>query len=273
MDIKTVSILGCGWFGLTFAEALVEKGYVVKGSTTSKEKLENIKSIGAQPYLLNLNEDADLPIDFFKTDALFVSVPPRAKTDNSQNYGKKLKRIAESAVGITKQLIFISSTGVFEDGNFEVDENSKPNPESVAGKALLQAENLWKDYTQFTTTIIRFAGLIGPKRNLAKFFAGKSDIANGKAPINLIALQDCIGLCLCLLEIQQFGGVYHGVSPHHPTREAFYTQLCKVSGMDKPMFKDEQLDWKQINAVNVTGKLGYSFEVQNWFEWMENCKL
>ncbi|MFN0255926.1 SDR family oxidoreductase [Pedobacter ureilyticus] len=273
MEIKTVSILGCGWFGLAFAKVLVNKGYNVKGSTTSMEKLADLKSVGIQPYLFNLSEAADLPSEFFDTDVLFVSVPPRAKTDQAQNYAEKLQRVAQSALKRTKQIVFISSTGVFEDGNFEVDENSQPNPVSAAGKALLEAENLWENYPQFTTTIIRFAGLIGPKRNLAKFFAGKMDIPNAKAPINLIALEDCIGLCLRLLETQQFGGVYHGVSPHHPTRETFYTQLCEVSGMEKPMFKNELLDWKQINSVNVTDKLGYTFEVQNWFEWMEAAEI
>ena len=273
MEIKTVSILGCGWFGLAFAKALVKAGYIVKGSTTSTEKLADLKSVGIQPYLLNLNENADLPSEFFDTDVLFVSVPPRAKTNQAQNYAEKLKRVAQSAAGSIKQLVFISSTGVFEDGNFEVNESSQPNPVSAAGNALLRAENLWENYPQFNITIIRFAGLIGPNRNLAKFFAGKTDIPNGKAPINLIALQDCIGLCLSLLQTQQFGGVYHGVSPHHPTRETFYTQLCEVSGMDKPTFKDELLEWKQINAVNVTDKLGYAFEVQNWFEWMETAEM
>jgi len=273
MEIKTVNILGCGWFGLAFAKTLVQRGYHVKGSTTSFEKLDDLKVHGIQPYLLNLNENAELSSDFFDSDVLFVSVPPRAKTDQAQNYAEKLKKIADAAIGRTKQLVFISSTGVFEDGNFEVDENSIPNPALAAGKALLEAENLWKNYVQFNTTIIRFAGLIGPNRNLAKFFAGKSDIPNGKAPINLIALQDCIGLCLRLMETKQFGGIYHGVTPHHPTREEFYTALAEVSGMEKPSFKKEILDWKQINSVNVTSKLGYNFEVKNWFEWMNNCAL
>ncbi|SOD20190.1 NAD(P)H-binding protein [Pedobacter xixiisoli] len=273
MDIKTISILGCGWFGLPFAKTLMEKGFKVKGSTTSADKLEQLRQEGIKPFPINLNETTDLPADFFDADLLFVNVPPRAKTESAVSYPDKLKSIADAAKGQVKQVIFISSTGVFEDGNFEVDENSQPNPESASGKALLDAENLWKAYPQFTTTIIRFAGLIGPNRNLSKFFAGKVDIPNGEAPINLITLQDGIELCLRLLETQQFGVVYHGVSPHHPTREAFYTELCRVSGMAKPVFKDELLDWKQINSVNVSEKLNYKFEVQNWFDWMKNSPI
>lgn len=270
MEIKTISLLGCGWFGMPFAKILVKKGYTVKGTTTSNDKLELLAAQGIQPYQINLNETADLPKDFFNTDVIFVCVPPRAKTNDAQHYAEKLKRVAAAAQERVKQVVFISSTGVFEsvfeDGNFKVDENTPPNPNNDAGKALLAAENLWQNYPQFTTTIIRFAGLIGPDRNLAKFFAGRADIPNGKAPINLIALQDSIGLCLRLLETQKFGGIYHGVSPHHPTRKEFYTRLCEISAMEKPVFKDELLEWKQINSINVP-KLGYLFEVTNWFEY------
>ncbi|MGV3545716.1 MAG: SDR family oxidoreductase [Pedobacter sp.] len=271
MEIKTVSILGCGWFGLPFAKELVAKGFTVKGSTTSVDKLDKLRAERIEPYLINLNEKTNLPSDFFDTDVLFVNVPPRAKTESASSYPDKLKSIADAAVNI-KQVVFISSTGVFEDGNFEVDENSVPKPTAAASIALWEAEQVFKNSTSFNTTIIRFAGLIGPGRNLAKFFAGRADVPNGKAPINLITLDDCIGLCLQLLETQQFGGVYHGVSPHHPTREEFYTALCEVSGMEKPTFKDELLDWKQINSINVS-KLGYNFKVQNWFEWMETTEF
>lgn len=272
MDIKTISILGCGWFGLPFAKALLAKGFRVKGSTTGTDKLEKLRAEGIEPYQINLNETKDLPSDFFDTDVLFVNVPPRAKTENAASYPEKLKRVV-AAAGKVKEVVFISSTGVFEDGNFEVDENTVPNPESDASKALMGAEQVFKTNTNFNTTIIRFAGLIGPGRNLAKFFAGRADVPNGKAPINLITLDDCIGLCLQFLETQNFGGIYHGVSPHHPIREDYYTALCEVSEMEKPAFKDELLEWKQINSVNVSAKLGYNFTVKNWFEWMENPTL
>jgi len=273
MEIKKVSILGCGWFGLPFAKHLVSKGYQVKGSTTSEQKLSELKQDGIAPFLIDLNQSSDLPADFFDTDVLLVNVPPRAKSADAVNYLTKLKPIAEAAKGKIKHLVFISSTGVFEDGNFTVDETGYPQPTTEAGKVLLEAENLWKAYPQFSVTIIRFAGLLGPGRNLAKFFAGKTDIPNGKAPVNLITLDDCIGVCTHLLETQKFGEIYHAVVPHHPSRSEFYTNLCEVSGMQPPHFKDELLEWKQINAVALPEKLGYVFKVQNWFKWMKHPTL
>lgn len=267
MEIKTVSILGCGWFGLPFAKTLVAHGFTVKGSTTSVDKLAQLSANGIEPFQINLNETSGLPADFFTTDVLFISVPPRAKTAEAAQYPDKLRKVAEAAKNV-KQIVFISSTGVFEDGNFEVDETADTNPE--ANKALYEAEQLFKE---LNATIIRFAGLIGPNRNLAKFFAGKTDVPNGKAPINLIALEDCIGLCLQLLKTQQFGEIYHAVTPHHPSRKEFYTKLCEVSGMEKPAFKDELTNWKQINSINVPNQLAYDFKVKNWFDWMGNSPV
>lgn len=269
MEIKTISILGCGWFGLPFAKTLVAKGFKVKGSTTQTDKLEQLKAEGIEAYQINLNQTAALPADFFDADVLFINVPPRAKTAEASSYPEKLKRVAEAGSKV-KEVVFVSSTGVFEDGNFKVDENTTPKPESDSSIALREAEEVFTSKPSFRTTVIRFAGLIGPGRNLARFFAGKAGAPNGKAPINLITLEDCIGLCLHLLQTQKFGEIYHAVTPHHPTRAEFYTKLCEVSGMEKPVFADELLAWKEIRSINVGNNLGYSFKVQNWFSWMEN---
>ncbi len=273
MENKTVGILGCGWFGLPFAKALLQSGYKVKGSTTNADKLRALEELGIEPYQINLNDTGELPEEFFKLDVLFVNVPPRAKSEEVSTYPEKLKAVAKVAEGNVKQIIFISSTGVFEDGNFEVDENTPPQPETEAGKALLAAEEVFSQHNKFVTTIIRFAGLIGPGRNLAKFFAGREQVPNGKAPVNLIALADCIGICLRLINTNAFGRIYHAVMPQHPTRNEFYTALCEASGMEKPIFKEELLAWKKINSVNVADKLAYTFEVGDWFEWMKTASL
>jgi glycerol-3-phosphate dehydrogenase len=53
----TVSILGCGWYGLPLAKTLVAKGINVKGSTTSAGKLETLAETGIKPFLIDLSAD------------------------------------------------------------------------------------------------------------------------------------------------------------------------------------------------------------------------
>ena len=258
MEIKTIGILGCGWYGFALAEALLADGYEVKGSTTSENKLAQLKEAVIMPYIVNLATH-EFDADFFNCDVLIISIPPRKNNNALVSYVDQIKMIAEIAKA--KQVIFISSTGIYQDGNFIVDENTIPEPTSETGKSLLAAETTLRDNPDFTTTVIRFGGLIGPNRNLAKHFAGKTDISNGLAPINLIHLYDCIGITKAVLSKKAFGIIYHGVSPIHPTRAAFYTQACINSGFEKPEFINELLDWKQIESVVIPRVLNYKWKV------------
>ncbi|RZL52644.1 MAG: SDR family NAD(P)-dependent oxidoreductase, partial [Pedobacter sp.] len=185
MENKTISILGCGWYGLPLAKAVLASGFKVKGSTTSQDKLAVLANNGIEPYLID-TESENLDQDFFKCDLLLISIPPKVNSGQLP-YPDKIKNIAATAQNAgVKQVILISSTGIYQDGNFVVDEDIIPTPNTPVGRELLAAENILKENNSFNSTIIRFAGLIGPDRNLAKHFAGKSEIANGLAPINLI---------------------------------------------------------------------------------------
>ena len=50
---KQISILGCGWLGLPLAEQFLERGYIVKGSTTSVANHGLLKSKNIIPYSYN----------------------------------------------------------------------------------------------------------------------------------------------------------------------------------------------------------------------------
>ncbi len=264
MKKEVISILGCGWYGLALAEALLKEGYVVKGSTTSDSKIPQMKSLGIDPYLINFGDDEQrFDRNFFNCDVLIISIPPRKNNaEAAVGFTNQVKIIASIATDEKiKHVIFISSTGIYQDGNFIVDETVKPAPINETGKSLLEAETSLKQQQSFATTIIRFGGLIGPDRNLAKHFAGKVNIDNGLSPINLIHLTDCIGLTLAILAQKKFGYLYHGVSPDHPTRADFYTQLCIESGFPSPQFVNELRDWKQIDSINIPNILGYKWKV------------
>jgi len=272
IDLKTaikppISILGCGWYGFALAKELINSGHKVKGSTTSVDKLAVLKEAGIEPYLVNFEDGkSEYEASFFDTEILIISIPPKSKSPNLIDYPNKISSIALTAKKHNvKQIILISSTGVFQDGNFVVNELTIPEPSSESGKMMLMAEESLRQDPSFKTTIIRFSGLIGPDRNLAKHFAGKNDLANGQAPINLIHLADCIGLTQSIIDQKAFGNIYHGVSPDHPTRATFYTKACIASGFPSPNFINELLAWKRIESIN-TQALGYQYKVQNWLE-------
>jgi nucleoside-diphosphate-sugar epimerase len=259
----TVSILGCGWYGLELAKSLVNKWVKVKGSTTTTDKLSLLAASGIEPYLIDLSPAKEtIDPSFFECDVLWISIPPKARSGNGGEYLLKIERlISLIKTHNIKQVVLISSTGVYGDSNAEVTELDNPNPDSESGKVLLAAEELLKEQTAFTTTIIRFAGLIGPGREPGRFFTGKTDVPNGEAPVNLIHLTDCIGISNAILDKQAFGYTYNAVSPSHPTRANFYTQAAVASGLEPPHFIEEKENWKLVTGVNVNEVLGYEYQV------------
>lgn len=266
---ESISILGCGWYGMALAKALLAKGYRVKGSTTSEDKLHFLEQAGIEPYLISFNGPG-LPDcqDFFASDILFISIPPKRNLPQPEDYLSKMEAIKLTLEkSQVQEVVFISSTGIYEDGRFVVDESVVPQPDSPAGNALWGAEQLFKTSGAFNTTIIRFGGLFGPNRNLAKHFAGRKAIANGLAPINLIHLDDCIAISLELISQKAFGHTYHGVSPFHPSRAEFYTKACLVNGLESPAFLMEKTDWKQVESIELPAQLNYAFKVADWKQW------
>jgi nucleoside-diphosphate-sugar epimerase len=268
---ETISILGCGWYGFSLATALIDKGFIVKGSTTSADKLQKLADANVKPYLVSFSADNETydPL-FFVCDVLWIAIPPKIRTDNGEDYLGKIKRIINAIkLNSAKQVVFISSTGVYGDSNAEINELSEPLPDSASGKALLQAETLLKQQTEFKTTIIRLAGLIGPGRDPGRFLTGKKTVPNGNAPVNLIHLTDCTGISCAILDKQAFGYTYNACSPSHPARNDFYTKAATRLGLEVPEFIAEQKNWKIVSSVNAEKILGYKYEIDDLMAWLD----
>jgi nucleoside-diphosphate-sugar epimerase len=267
-----VSILGCGWYGKALAEYLVNKGISLKGSTTSPEKLDQLAESGISPFLVQFEANNQYfdPV-FFECDILIISIPPRLKKGEASAYLPKISRIIQTiSQSKIKRVIYISSTGVYGDHNKAVTEHDEPNPNTESGKILLEAENLFRQANVFKTTVIRFGGLVGPGRHPGRFFTGKRDIPNGMSPINLIHLDDCIGIIMAIIEQNAFGYLFNACSPDHRTKEDFYREVSLKGGYEAPEFIHELTNWKIVGSSNLKPILDYEFKVQKWANCLFN---
>lgn len=262
-DKTKISILGCGWYGSALGKALIADGMQVKGSTTSPAKMEELAAQGIQPYIVNFSPGEEIyDAVFFDCDVLWIAIPPKSRSGEGAVFIEKIKGIIHAIKQFAVQnVVFISSTGVYADCNQQVNEESDPQPNTEAGRILFEAESLFRVEDIFKTTIIRFAGLIGPGRNPGRFFAGKKEIPNGAAPVNLIHLDDCIGISKAILAKQAFGYLFNGCSPEHLTKVDFYTQAALDSGFERPEFIKDMKEWKIVESVNVGPILGYQYKV------------
>ena len=270
--MKKISILGCGWLGLPLAKKLIEKRNSVKGSTTSENKLSILKDAGINPFLVALESESvsETINDFLaESEILIIDIPPklRANTDSSRKlFVEKIETLIPFIEKSTiKKVLFVSSTSVYGDQNDLITEETNPNPETESGKQLLLAEAILQKNQNFETTILRFGGLIGEDRHPVKFLAGKENLENPDAPVNLIHQKDCIGIIEEIIFQSKWNEVFNAVAPFHPSREDYYTQKAKEQNLILPKFSTEKSNIKKIiSSEKVQDILNYEFKLDEY---------
>ena len=238
-----ISILGCGWLGLPLAKVLLQNGFGVKGSTTSTEKLTYLKQSGIEPFLISLSEKETIGAfsEFIlDSEILIINIPPKLRSPEKENFVAKIRHtipfIEQSTI---KNVLFISSTSVYNDAVQLVYHDTPPNPDTESGKQLLETEQLLQNNTHFKTTILRFGGLIGQDRHPVKFLAGRDNLDHPEAPINLIHQNDCIGIILQIIATASWNETFNAVTPFHPSRKKYYTQKAIDMNLPLPQFTFE----------------------------------
>lgn len=252
--MKNISILGCGWLGKSLAISLISKGFLVKGSTTSPEKLIDFQNENIQPFLIDISQD-EINADFLYSDILIIAITSKSEDD----FTRWISNIEKSTI---KKVIFISSTSVYPSLNkvmTEVDE--------TINNSLAIIEDLFRINTHFKTTIIRFAGLFGGERHPANWFQNGRKILQPNGFVNMIHRDDCIGIIEEIIAQNCFGETFNACSNHHPTRKEFYENAKKSRGFESPVFEEnEVLSWKIISSEKVQKALNYSFKHDDLLE-------
>ena len=262
-----ISILGCGWLGLPLAGHLVKTGYRVKGSTRTKNDFRVLEEKGIDPHFLVLDpeirgENLDA---FFDSQILIINFPPERRDDIASYHELQaislIDRIEASSI---KKVVFVSSSSVYPDLNREVTEDETSPPTKPSGKALLKFETLLNSSSQFRTTIFRFAGLIGYDRMPGRFLAGKKEVSNGEAPVNLIHRDDCINIIHRVIEKDIWGETLNACSDIHPKRKDYYINAAKKMGLTPPDFiETDKYSYKIVNNNKLKRVLNYSFKYPN----------
>jgi nucleoside-diphosphate-sugar epimerase len=254
--LRTLSIIGCGWLGLPLAQNLIKNGFQIIGTTTTLEKVNSLSKLGIHAVKYTLGDE--LPKEIIKSEAIIITIPPRGI-----DYMANLEKLQNELSGYNKQLIFISSTSVYSDTGREVFEHDAIDiPSSHTGISLLRAENLFVN-SSLNTTVVRFSGLFGPERNPGRFLAGKKNLTGSNNPVNLIHLDDCIGIISKIIELGITNDIFNGCAPIHPSRKEFYTKAANLLGMDPLEFSEMDSSYKIVDSSKVQKLLNYEFKYAN----------
>lgn len=266
---RQISILGCGWLGLPLAKHLMEANYHIKGSTTSLDKIDFLKSEGVDAYYVELAQEGikgDIENYLEESEILILNIPPGLRKHADNDFVKQLSylipHIENSSI---ENVLFIGSTSVYSDDISipTITEKSIPNPDSESGSQLLEVEALFQKNTKFSTTVLRFGGLFGAYRHPAKYLSGKKNLKNPNAPVNLIHLDDCIGIITEIIKQDVWNETFNASTIPHPCKKDYYASICTALNLQPPEFEmNSTSKGKEIDSRKLQRLLNYNFRVK-----------
>jgi nucleoside-diphosphate-sugar epimerase len=255
--VKSVTIIGCGWLGKALGKAFIEKGISVKGTTTTPQKLEELREMGISPFLFQSDLLNNIVLTELGSDVVVVTVPPSKRGQENDSLAMHQRLIEQLKSLGNPPLCYTSSTSAYPDED-RVFTEQDILPEGL----MLNIENLYQSAFP-ECTILRLGGLFGPERNPARFFSGKKIVPRPFAAINMTHQIDAAQALLAIM-ISGKSGIYNVVSPEHPTRVDFYTRAALASGMEVPDFDLTDLPkGKIVSSSKLIREIGYTFQCGN----------
>jgi len=260
MKKERVTIIGFGWLGEPLAVLLKEKGFQVKGSTTSAEKLKKLRDKGMETYILKFSPHPEGKAfqKLFDTDILFINIPPSRRTQADSFHPEQVKYLkALAQQHKIPKIIYTSATSVYPDNNSLVKESDIISKEN--NPALYDAEQiLWKDKT-YDLTVIRYGGLLGVDRIPGRYFSGKENVT-GDTPVNYIHRDDAVSLAEWVIEKGLWNETFNGVAPIHPLKKDIYEKNAAELGFAPPVsYADPGEErWKEVSPAKILAT-GFNF--------------
>jgi nucleoside-diphosphate-sugar epimerase len=198
---------------------------------------ETLKVSGHHVIGTNRSPSAPYPLnppqkphpDIMQADCMIINIPP---FENQLEWFKSWDWNPKTWV------ILISSTGV---------------------PPVLASEEEWVKKSFQFWTIIRFGGLLGGERHPGKHLSGRTGIKGKDWPVNLIHLDDCIGLTEAVLKRRVLRQTINGVCDEHSTKKEFYTRYAQNHGLALPEFDETDSTVGKL-VTNEDAKAFYTFK-------------
>ncbi len=196
-----IAIIGGGWVGKRLAKYLTERNHYVIVTTTTPDKITELKTVAAEVHLLDFNEVSETPF-LNEAELAIFSMPI------SQNIWHKG---FESLSNVFPKSILFSSTGIYPQQNRIFTENDTDHlREDILNSEMKILEKFPK------TVILRLGGLMGDERSLKNFFKNKP-VPHPEKLVNYIHYEDILAAINLLLHSDKLTKIYNLVAPQHPS--------------------------------------------------------
>ncbi|MGL1935355.1 MAG: NAD(P)H-binding protein [Fibrobacterales bacterium] len=257
---KRITIIGSGWLGLPLIAQCVEKGHTVKATTTSPHRIATISAVGAEAFLFDIALPEQHDASLFQSDVLIINIPAK----NITAFKSLITLIEASSI---QSVLLVSSTSVYQATNSTVTENAP----TASNTPLIMIEKMFAESQHFQTTILRFAGLIGPQRHPGRFFSTGKSINNPSAPVNLIHRDDCLGIINAIVTHDAWGEVFNGCAESHPSKIEFYSKAAQQLNHPEPLTTpNSNAPYKRVDGSKISHTLGYHYKYPNCMESLDS---
>ncbi|MEX0608585.1 MAG: hypothetical protein WD016_00335 [Balneolaceae bacterium] len=261
----SVLIIGCGWLGKKLGAELISQKYKVFGTTRSSSNFSTLSGLGINPVKLILPVPKIDELHLPEADTIIISLSPGREREQ---YPPNINQLAQHFSAKKAQVIMYSSTSVYNDLENEVDEkDSTPYKESP--NALLAAEASLLEHCP-DAVILRLCGLYGDERHPATHIAGRKNISDGDAPVNLVHRDDVIQITQKVIEGKVKHEILNVCSTSHPPKKEIYTDITERMELKKPHFLDGGENSKVVSSEKALKKLKVKLLHPDPAEFMKN---
>lgn len=245
VEDKSCFIFGLGYVGAALADALVQDGWTVSGTSTNVPKIQSLRGKGIKAYLFD--DEAGKMVqpealdDLISSSYILSTIAPTTLGQHNDKdavlfeHATDLKRAALG--GKLRWVGYISSTGVYGDRDGAwVSENDDIRPENEKTRNRADAEQAWRTLgsrSGIPMHIFRVAGIYGPGRSAIDTvtkYNGDLEACGGddKQFISRIHVADIVNTLKCSMLHPNPGSIYNVADDLPSTRYEVLSYACKL---------------------------------------------
>ncbi|MBM3208397.1 MAG: NAD-dependent epimerase/dehydratase family protein [Chlamydiae bacterium] len=225
-------VLGCGYLGRMFLNARKEDKQSYIASTTSADKIQELKVFAGSVLQLNGNDLSYLESLIDSIDTILVAVAPGSAQsyedvylNTAQNLKKVLKKVKKPLY-----LLCVSSTFVYEGIKGIADEDSPFVSTRDKAKILYETEKIYLSCQtkDIKVCVLRLGGIYGPGRELERRvekICGKVLPGSPMEPTNHSHVIDVVSAAWYCID-HTIEGLINVVNDSHPSKGELYRNLC-----------------------------------------------
>lgn len=265
MSETDITIIGCGYIGKKVAARLQRQSYHPLCLVHSEASASQCESLGVPAYCFDLDKsDPGLPDEFAQRFAksrmvYFCPPPPKGKTDSRMAH---FIAALEKLGAVPKQILLISTTGVYGDCNGEwIDEARIVNPQADRAFRRVDAEQQLTAYCEkykVNAIIFRVPGIYAAdKLPVKRISSGEPVVSAADSGFtNRIHAQDLSAFCAEALVSDLPGGIYNCCDGHPSTMNDYFMGVADALGIERP----GEISLQQAQQELSSGMLSYLAE-------------